>query len=180
MFIKNKTFSLETAQNTDPGKVKRLYIWHKDLSALVGKIGIYENLVELDISWTQSKEIPEEIKRLRKLKKLVILNADIDYFPEWICDMITLKELMVRGTSLTAIPKNIDNLINLKRLELGVNPIKVLPKEIGKLKKLKFLGLHDTKITSIPDEILALPKLKHLGLTATAIDVKTRKDIEKR
>ncbi|HEY8935354.1 MAG TPA: leucine-rich repeat domain-containing protein [Cyclobacteriaceae bacterium] len=92
------------------------------------------------------REIPKEIKKLKKLETLELRVNSIQTLPKEIRELKNLKTL-----DLTDNPglSNIDNVIELENLEelvlFGCYLTK-LPADIGQLKKLRYLGLTGNNI----------------------------------
>lgn len=150
------------------------------------------NLIGLNVSENNLKEIPGKIEKLNRLKFLWLYENEIAEIPSIISSLTNLETLDLRGNKLTeknidsifelknlqflslesnniqVLSEKISNLTNLEILHLGENPIEVLP-DIINLKNLKELSIHSTNLSILPDSILTLPNLKTLDIWKTKI-----------
>ena len=122
----------------------------KNITQILILNGINKNLKKLT-------EIPEKIRQLKNLRKLVIKEIPIHKIPAWIKEM---KELR----SLTIIPS----------LEDGNDPgnsclINELPNELWELKNLQFLTIRDTNIKEISKNIEQLTNLIELDISGNQL-----------
>lgn len=99
------------------------------------------NARKIDLSNQGLKEIPSDIFRCKRLRKLIL-----------------------RGNSITSIPKEIDQLKGLTLLDLADNKIKNFHAPICKLQNLKILILNRNNISRLPKQVQFLSNLKILGL----------------
>ncbi|MHA1329020.1 MAG: leucine-rich repeat domain-containing protein [Promethearchaeota archaeon] len=126
-----------------------------------------KNLKKLFLKWARRITfLPEEISELRELEWLKTFDCPFKELPESIGNLKKLKTLKIRDASLTSLPNSITHLTNLKILDISFNEIEQLPEEIGMLKNLKKLILNRNKFTEIPDSITNLKKLRVLSLFA--------------
>lgn len=149
-------------------------------------INKFPNLESIIIDSTLLLKIPEELKMIKKLKRIKLLgnlvtsnfsgiqnlvnlteltiswHLSLNYFS--IRNLVNLKVLSLSLNNISILPSEIENLINLETLDLSKNFIQILPPEIGKLKKLKILQLHHNFLESLPPEIKNLKNLEILSL----------------
>lgn len=97
-------------------------------------IGNY-NVIALKL---YQEEIPESIKLLKKLKILVIDNADIKEFPKALAQLSNIRYLYIKKSSLTDIP----------------NLVIMFP-------KLIYLGLNGVKLRDTPDWLFKFARKHH-------------------
>ncbi|XP_031504113.1 putative disease resistance protein RGA1 isoform X1 [Nymphaea colorata] len=98
--------------------------------------------------------------KVRSLRVLSLIGADIKELPDCIGDLALLKYLGLSGTWVKSLPSSIGRLYNLQTLNLDGSHIEELPKEIGELCNLRYLGLEKTdKLTFVAE---GLGKLTHL------------------
>ncbi|XP_059638870.1 uncharacterized protein LOC132281156 [Cornus florida] len=146
------------------------------------QITMASNLKVLDISYTEIRELPDEI---RMLKKLEIIDArgsrlrgirslptsihtlglcvDVEALPEL---PSSLQVLRVHLWRLHATP-NLANLVNLQVLQcyqIPDNMNQIIFSDIVKLSKLQRLDFGHSNIMTLPKEIDALSQLKFLNL----------------
>jgi Leucine-rich repeat (LRR) protein len=125
----------------------------------------FENIVNIDIYWTNVKTIPKTIDRLTKLKKIK-LPISVTEVPSSIYNLESLETLNLADTELETLPETIENLKNLKELRLPGYLVS-LPENIGNLKNLETLDLFFTELEELPEAIGELKNLKRLELPMT-------------
>lgn len=109
------------------------------------------NNIELDLSYKNLVEIPEESYESKKFKRIIACANTIKYIPESLYDINTLEQLFISYNMIENISPNINKLTKLTVLNLKSNKIKEFP-YLGELTKLKSLNLNDNKFDEIPDE----------------------------
>ena len=117
-----------------------------------------DGLEELDLSGMELTELPPEIGKLSRLKKLILGKYDKRKF-EWI------------GNSLSNLPPEIGQLTNLSSLSLSSNSLSNLPPEIGQLTNLSSLNLRLNSLSNLPPEIGQLTNLEYLDLSSNSLDI---------
>jgi len=145
-------------------------------------------IVELDFSFKDLTKLPEPIKYLSSLKKLIIKYSLLTELPDWIGSFLnleslnlnvnniiklpepigylkSLKELLLWKNDLELLPDSIGLLNSLEIMNLRLNQLILLPSSIGKLSNLKNLNLHDNSLNSIPESIGSLTSLEVLNLS---------------
>ncbi|MCU7616780.1 leucine-rich repeat domain-containing protein [Chryseobacterium sp. PBS4-4] len=121
------------------------------------------NLKELeDLEYAQFSyfEFPEDIGRLKMLKKLAMSRG---------LDIRSLKN--VEGKSGRNIPSTIKNLENLETLSLSSNLMSALPEEVGFLKNLNDGWFSSNVLETLPNGFSKLQKLKTLHLDSNSFKV---------
>ena len=106
------------------------------------------------------KSIPNDILKLKNLKKLYFINCKFEEFPKIIFELENLEFLGIDCCNLKEIPIRIAKLKKLKQLNLYNNRLTTLPVCIGELSKLRWLGINGNLITSFPLEIGKLRNLE--------------------
>lgn len=128
-------------------------------------------LEELDLSWHHCTQIPEQIKHLKKLKKLSFAkikyglptpadlhkNSDLpgalEEIPDWIGELDALEELDLSENNIIHLTKAVSELTNLKKLYLTGNKIMFVAPETGALSRLEVLWLRGNKLRILEDSI---------------------------
>lgn len=114
-------------------------------------------------------EIPDEIKNLKSLKRIIINNNHIEKISFELKNLNFLEDFRLQNNDLTHIPNTIFSLEKLKILLLSDNQISKIPLEIENLKNLNQLHLQNNNIQSLPQEIGKLNNLTHLFLNNNPI-----------
>ncbi|XP_049379096.1 TMV resistance protein N-like [Solanum stenotomum] len=128
------------------------------LESLPEEIGDFENLEELDASYTLNSRPPSSIIRLNKLKSLSFGQPRSDgvffVFPLVNQGLLSLEKLNLKGTNfeLTQLPEDIGCLSSLKGLYLAGTNFEHLPQSISELGALRVLSLSYCKtLTQLPE-----------------------------
>lgn len=143
---------------------RRLALHGTEVRTWEGRFGEAPYLWGVGVVWSSVTQLPQDIKALRHLKSLYILNVNLFEFPSWICEMTQLERLTVRGTNITHIPDELSNLKNLRRIEFGNNLPSRLDADLRGCRKLKELFLSDNVLDELPRK---LPPKTYLGLAGT-------------
>ena len=151
-----------------------------------------------DDDWQHNLDVPKEIGKLTRLKKLVLNGTTLQRFPKWLlnlrslkcfcyggfgvkkipdwfCEMTSLELLCINDTEIGALPDNFGNLTALKEVCLLSNPIPRLPESFGNLVNLEKLVIHGMSIDygrdlqKLPESIVNLQSLTDLHLFATNV-----------
>ena len=96
-------------------------------------------------------------------------NAGLKIFPENITKLKNLKKLNLSGNSIQILPEAIGDMVNLTELNLELNNLKILPDGITELSKLEILNLNFNPIETFPENINNLSNLKKIFLDYTLI-----------
>ena len=132
-----------------------------------------EEWAELDLRGEEITELPPEIGRLTRLKKLSVGRKEwvppekrnpLTNLPKQIGQLVNLQELYLYSNQLAALPSEIGKLTTLKSLCLSGNLLANIPPEIGYLIRLQLLDLSGNLLTTIPPEIGQLMRLQSLQL----------------
>lgn len=145
-------------------------------------------VVKLDFIFKGITYLPEGIKHLSYLKKLILRYNQIFNLPEWIGSLSSLeilnlnvnnikelpesmgflsnlRELYLWKNEISYLPETVTKLTSLEILNLRLNQLKNLPENIGDLSSLKELNLHDNRLTFIPQSVGGLKKLEKLNVS---------------
>ncbi len=115
--------------------------------------------------------IPNELLRLKKLKKLKFDFNDklrITDMPE---EFSILKMLSFRSCKMPSIPENIHNLKRIATLQLEENLIEILPNSFTKLRTLTSLDISKNRLYQLPEGFENLQILRTLNLESNNIEV---------
>jgi len=110
------------------------------------------------------------ISSLTTLKKLQITYSDIRSIPSEIKNLINLESLILYRNSIRTITPDIKYLKNLKEIDLSHNLIKNIPDEFKFLTNLVKFDISYNNLTTIPDCIIYLHNLKILDFDNNIID----------
>lgn len=129
-----------------------LDISNADLMVLPREIGIFDNLVELNLEGNRLISLPASIGKLKRLKKLQLQNNRLNSLPIELSSLRNLRELLLEGNSLAEIPPEIGHLRQLQHLNLSNNKLRTLPSSMSQLTALTEIFLQGNEIP-IPPEI---------------------------
>lgn len=127
------------------------------------------SLEVLDIKKCDIGVLPPDIGKLKKIRKIAILDSNLSKIPPEIEELKELKELYVESTNLTELPEEIWNLENLSDISLAANKLNNLSPHIARLKGLKDLSIDFNPISELPEEIWTLHNLNALTFSYTHI-----------
>eukprot|EP01103_Thecamoeba_quadrilineata_P019309 TRINITY_DN775_c0_g1_i1.p1 TRINITY_DN775_c0_g1~~TRINITY_DN775_c0_g1_i1.p1 ORF type:complete len:636 (+),score=158.36 TRINITY_DN775_c0_g1_i1:62-1969(+) len=128
------------------------------------KQGKLSNLQVLSFNTNNLKNLPPELRHLKKLEELNAENNQINSLPPSIGELTNLQRLHFYSNSLSSLPSEFGQLTSLTRLFLENNQITSLPSEIGQLTNLVWLSLNNNLIQFLPPEIGRLTRLGWLSL----------------
>ncbi|CAI9284460.1 unnamed protein product [Lactuca saligna] len=125
-----------------------------------------EYLEELDLSYTEIKNLPDTICVLKRLKSLKVKSCwNLEKLPKDLGRLECLKKLILSSAKIKELPDSICMLKHLELLNLSFCLLlETLPEEIGRLENLKKLTLSSAKIKDLPDSICMLKNLESLQL----------------
>lgn len=137
----------------------------KELTYLPESLKYLSGLKKLVLKYNQLTSIPDWISSLKSLEILNLNVNNINKIPGSISQLKLLKELSLWKNDLTSLPEGICELHNLELLNLRLNNLEYLPTNLGKLENLKLLNLHDNRLYTIPNSLECLTKLENLNLS---------------
>jgi len=120
------------------------------------------NLEELNLSWHNCIEIPDQIRHLTKLKKLEFIKSPCGLMP-------TFYDTSEGPNKITQIPDWVAELVNLEVLDLSGNAIEIVPKSIAQLQNLKQLFLQDNEIVFVDGALGQLNNLEVLWIQGNSL-----------
>ncbi|MEZ5044665.1 MAG: hypothetical protein R2828_32515 [Saprospiraceae bacterium] len=166
--------------------LKSLIIEGYSYESLPTEIGQLENLQELKIESLkgQKLDLPEEIRKLDKLKHLTI-RTKVDSIHRFLDAFPFLESLALEGADLTKVPKlkhlkclrmfnpkslqGIENLESLIYLQISANETLEYSTRLGALSSLKGIEIYDKTLSKIPQFIQELSNLEYLNLLCPEI-----------
>ncbi|RDE24963.1 GTP-binding protein [Motiliproteus coralliicola] len=127
------------------------------------------NLVELNLSCTSIKQIPDEIHKLENLEILYLAFCQLNIFPESILSCKKIKILHLNGNNIDEVPSSISNLLEIEELFIGNNPFVNIPSSLFDLSGLMTLDMSSCQIENIPQNLGKLKCVSSLGLCNNVI-----------
>ncbi len=131
------------------------------------------NIELLNLSYSNAIELPDDIKKFKRLKGINLSKnkiKDFDKLFRQLSELPNLEYLELDYSNLKKFPSSISKLKNLKGLSLEASNIHQLPKEIGRLRNLGYLSIrNNSKIRDLPEEIKYLKKLNCLDVSGSGI-----------
>ncbi|ATB48232.1 leucine-rich repeat domain-containing protein [Corallococcus macrosporus] len=146
-----------------PRDSKELLFNGRKLGALPALIGEFTELESLWVRTTGIKQVPPELGRLSKLKKLDLsFNPELTELPAELGDLASLESLNLNRTGVTTLPDPLERLTRLTFLDLQSTPLKALPPVLFRMPWLRTVDLYWTTLP--PEEVerlrQALPECK--------------------
>ena len=154
----------------------------------------FRHLQVLKIRTKGIRTIPEDIKDLENVTRLVLVRGDLEGFPSAVCQLnklthLTLSvnkkikeippgacgkmkrliRLSMSGCGLTCLPKDLDQMVNLETLGLESNSLSHLGNGLKNMTKLTYVDLGDNPFESLEEEFPfdTLVNIEHLILSDT-------------
>lgn len=119
-----------------------------------------DSAFKLDLSKQKRKEVPEQIRSLKKLQVLKLSRNQLREIPSWIGELTHLQVLDLGYNKIVVLPDQLGDCRELTFLGLNRNLIETLPKTIGQLEKLKVIEMWDNEVNYLPEEIKYLHNLR--------------------
>ncbi|MBD3194966.1 MAG: hypothetical protein GF317_07930, partial [Candidatus Lokiarchaeota archaeon] len=126
-------------------------------------------IITLDLSFKEIKEVPRSLVKLTYLEDLELHGPEGSTIPEWIGELNSLKRLDLTYETASVIPESIGDLGNLEYLRIYSPHLKVIPESIGNLKTLRKLKISGEALENIPEGIGGLESLEELHINRTSI-----------
>ncbi|VDQ05876.1 unnamed protein product, partial [Trichobilharzia regenti] len=115
-----------------------------------GKLSLLQNIVILDISSNELRQLPKDIHELKCLQVLNVSKNLLSKLPSAIVSLSHLVHFNVEDNKLTELPSDFGKLKEITKLYLKNNPLLSLPKHLCYLKRLKELTLSHEQIRYPP------------------------------
>lgn len=150
--------------------LKKIYLGDYRHDSLPKEIAFLTQIEELEISFSDIKELPEELGKMQSLKKFKLKYCEnIKKLNENIGELQNLEslELHIENLSFKNLPTSFVNLQSLSYLDIHQTAIKKLPEGFAKLQNLKTLYLNNFK--EIPEEICEIACLEKLYFMGNAL-----------
>lgn len=180
-------FSLETlAQSTSPLSRINLSAGLTEFPAQLYRFT--DSLEILDLSGNQLSELPQDLSRFKKLKRLFLTANQFRHIPPVLSQCPQLVMVSFKGNALTqfaeaSLPEQLEWLIltdnqltelpddfgrytKLRKVALAGNQLSWLPDSMQQCRQLGLLRLSLNNFESFPDWLFELPKLAWLALGA--------------
>lgn len=169
----NNIPNLQVVSSSEVDDDGRILWWDRYWVGLPRDPYVLLALKELDLSWHNCEEMPEQLRHLKNLKTLRFAkrrdglqpnfyensngpNA-IEEIPEWISELESLEELDLSGNNILAVPDSIGLLGNLRKLSLHNNRILFVSPELSSLVNLEVLWVQKNAFFALD---IVLDKLK--------------------
>ena len=120
-----------------PQQITSLHLSNNHIAVLPPEVGIFTNLVTLDISNNRLKSIADEMCNLHFLRTFVARNncLSVESIPKDFGTLPSLAVLNLSGNQLVQLPVQFTELPQLKCLYLGANRISTIPPEVQNMSK---------------------------------------------
>lgn len=138
---------------------------------ILNELHTLENIIEVRISNIyQEAEMPNILGEFLSIYSLKISHTDFEILPNNFRKLKKLKLISIYDTPLIGLPKEIEFLENLKHVEIFSRArIHEIPKCLEKLNQLEYLYINSTDLTDISFSDNSFQKLKELVLERNKI-----------
>jgi hypothetical protein len=169
--------------------LEKLNVAQNKLIGLPAPISKLSSLSDLDVSYNEIREVPDDFSKL-KLKRLgyagnklkvcnlkhsilYLLNLFFIFLKVmppsiWECKAVTW--LNIRDNQLTTLSPDVVKMSGLTHLDLANNQIQELNPCIGKLDRLTYLDISENQIAVLPKELCCLTKLHTLKASSNKLE----------
>jgi Leucine-rich repeat (LRR) protein len=105
----------------------------------------------------ENSHIPKNMgKYMKEVKKLVLSDNKLFFFPVALLEMASLQVLELKNNTLMYLPKELPRMTALKKLDLENNQLRALPGEMGSMTHLEDLRLKGNPLEGfLPPEAMA-------------------------
>lgn len=141
----------------------------KFLLSVPKEIETFTNLLHLDLTYTNIRDLPDCLGKLTSLQVLIGRGNLLSQFPPCIFKLTDLRHLNLSNNKIKQVPIKISEFQELKTLILGNNLINSLPQEFADLVSLKQLDLKHNKLTHYPDALYNLFSIESMTLEGNQI-----------
>lgn len=131
---------------------------------------IQPNVSDIRIENNQLTEIPDSVKNLKALVRIVANNNKITQISKELSSLPSFIDLRLSNNEITVIPESIFDIKKLSILLLNDNNIVTIPAEIRFLQSLTQLHLQNNQLKSVSDQIGSANNLTHLHLDNNPIE----------
>ena len=183
----NQSHSLSELQSGQLKGIKRLTLSDHLTSFPLEILTLAETLEVLDLSNNQLSSLPDEIKKLHKLKIIFASKNKFEHLPEVLgqcpnLEMVGFKSNKIKQVSEHSLPEKLrwliltDNQIEslperlgerprLQKLALAGNRLKQLPQSLSQAKNLELIRISANQLAEFPQHLFELPKLAWLAFS---------------
>lgn len=138
-----------------------------DLQELLRKA---ESSGELILARSMAGRVPEAIRQITGLRRLVLKGQQLRDLPNWLSELQHLEALDISDNPLHGMPSVIGDLPALRHLSLSKTGIILFPSDVPRLHRLTSLVLSDNNIQVLPREIGSLNHLRVLDVGRNRLD----------
>jgi hypothetical protein len=137
------------------------------LAAIAKRADAGEAILEIDLTDSDLKYVPEDIRGYRELRVLRLSKNNVMALPAWIAEFQALEVLAVERCGLTTLPKALGLHPRLRELDISYNEIDELPLMNGAFPALEKLrigeGRRNVHVQFLANlDLAAFPKLRVL------------------
>ncbi len=147
----------------------RLDLSQLQLRELPAQVGLFIHLQRLDLRENHLRELPTELGQLANLQELYLNNNLLYELPHQLGLLTCLQELHVNNNQLRELPTELGQLTHLQELHVNNNRLRELPTELGQLTHLQELYVNNNQLHKLPTELGQLTNLKNLDLSSNLL-----------
>ncbi|MBD3421231.1 MAG: hypothetical protein GF398_14030 [Chitinivibrionales bacterium] len=140
------TLEVDRVSDSSGGRITRLNLYSRQLSALPDTLGSLTALQHLWIQDNYLSHLPQTLGNLNGLTIVWANNNRLRLVPASIERLVRLEELRLNGNRLDSLPASMGNLPELRKLQLQNNNLTTIPETFTHLLNLRYLNVDSNKI----------------------------------
>ncbi|KAL8225701.1 hypothetical protein R6Q57_018258 [Mikania cordata] len=124
----------------------------------------------LDLTNNKLADIPEEIRKLINMQRLILADNLIEHLPRNMGKLQSLKLINLDQNRVSILPDELGQLVKLERLSISGNCLTTLPETIGSLRNLLLLNVSNNQLQFLPESIGSCFSLEELQANGNIIE----------
>jgi hypothetical protein len=148
-----------------PFRIIGISVSDKNMTTLTSQIGKLSEVSSIELQGAaRLSALPTEIGACKKLRTLIVTNAQLDSLPASIGGLDSLRQLCLSGNRLNCLPHELGRLQALETLDAGYNLLTSIPWGIRWCHSMKKIVLNNNFLTEFNVDIAEFDSLKNLNL----------------
>lgn len=159
------TFYRDLMRSDRPDTITRLGLYNVDITAIPTEVAKCTNLIELDISACNIRELPEWLNELSHLETVAINKSRVRRLKFRMSENSSIRFFDLSHNNLRKVPKAITSLSSLEYLNVSGNRIRMLPKLLRSCKNLFYLNVSYNRVKRNAIRVRSNPNLRGINLS---------------